>query len=849
MVGEVAHRRILMKHVEPLPADAPPDRFSEGRAMHHLSRLVQDIGIRQEGSPGLEQAAVYIRDQLLQLATHASSNVSIEVDDAFVSGSFNMIFLRHSISLAYRNHRNILVRIASAYAKNDDATVLINGHYDSPLGSPGAGDCGSCIASMLEVARLIIDSGWVPPHPIIFLFNGAEELFLLASHGFMTTHKWRATVGAFINIEATGTGGLDLVCQSGPGSWPSWVYAKSAVYPMAHSAAQDIFPMIPGDTDYRIFAEDYGDIPGLDIIFLIGGYFYHTSYDRIENILPGSIQARGENLFSVLKALASSSELQNAQQRADKTFVANGTLGDRPIFFDYLSWFMVFYSKETSMILHLLPMVIVLVALLFPMSSKLSNLSRLTRLWYTIKGMALHAAGLVLAVIVPAVLAFLRLLVSNSAMVWYAHPSLALFMFVPGALLGLLLPKAVLGWSLANDLSAISKTSNEEALDWMSHWGSVACYSSLTLVYLYAGLGGGFLTFWWAVFLILSWPMFCFCVQIFGRQSVKSLLGYAIPLIVPIAFSVYFGGVCLQFLIEKMGMFGSVPQPYGYFVSDIMIACVTGVVVGWCVGPLLTIAGSWLAQSVPMQFLLHFSVVAMALSSQFFPYSVDAPKRVVLQHSFKTTGGNAILDISYNLAVLDANNFDFLFKNVPEVAEELSMGSMFNKESANYSNEGVWMALYPISELFTSRLSYPAAGKDIFVHYPSLPHLFMTEDTKLFSSQFRRIHLELDLGSLQEVWVAVLNITGPLSSWSFSENQLPVPEQVNGGPPSYILRLSGSSYENWNFWLEANSSEALNIDLAVLDQYLDKQTLKLKGCFPSWVDVTVYSSFLSSYAF
>lgn len=34
-------------------------------------------------------------------------------------------------------------------------------------------------ASMLEVARLTIDSGWVPPRPIIFLFNGAEELFML----------------------------------------------------------------------------------------------------------------------------------------------------------------------------------------------------------------------------------------------------------------------------------------------------------------------------------------------------------------------------------------------------------------------------------------------------------------------------------------------------------------------------------------------------------------------------------------------------------------------------------------------------------------------------------------------
>lgn len=48
---------------------------------------------------------------------------------------------------------------------------------------------------------------------------------------------------------------------------------------------QDVFPVIPGDTDYRIFSKDYGNIPGLDIIFLLGGYFYHTSYDTIEKLL------------------------------------------------------------------------------------------------------------------------------------------------------------------------------------------------------------------------------------------------------------------------------------------------------------------------------------------------------------------------------------------------------------------------------------------------------------------------------------------------------------------------------------------------------------------------------------
>ncbi|KAB2040967.1 hypothetical protein ES319_D02G117800v1 [Gossypium barbadense] len=74
------------------------------------------------------------------------------------------------------------------------------------------------------------------------------------AHGFMRTHKWRDSIGAFINVEASGTGGLDLVCKSGPGSWPSSVYAQLAIYLMAHSAAQ----MGVGEYDQRANIR-YGD--------------------------------------------------------------------------------------------------------------------------------------------------------------------------------------------------------------------------------------------------------------------------------------------------------------------------------------------------------------------------------------------------------------------------------------------------------------------------------------------------------------------------------------------------------------------------------------------------------------
>jgi len=33
-------------------------------------------------------------------------------------------------------------------SKETDPSVLVNGHFDSPLGSPGAGDCGSCVGEL-----------------------------------------------------------------------------------------------------------------------------------------------------------------------------------------------------------------------------------------------------------------------------------------------------------------------------------------------------------------------------------------------------------------------------------------------------------------------------------------------------------------------------------------------------------------------------------------------------------------------------------------------------------------------------------------------------------------------------
>jgi acetylornithine deacetylase/succinyl-diaminopimelate desuccinylase-like protein len=76
----------------------------------------------------------------------------------------------------------------------------------------GASDCASQIATMLEVARVLVaDPSIRLVAPVVFLFDGGEETFSQAAHGFM--QKYDKPLGVFMNLESTGPGGPDYVFQ------------------------------------------------------------------------------------------------------------------------------------------------------------------------------------------------------------------------------------------------------------------------------------------------------------------------------------------------------------------------------------------------------------------------------------------------------------------------------------------------------------------------------------------------------------------------------------------------------------------------------------------------------------
>lgn len=142
---------------------------------------------------------------------------------------------------------------------------------------------------------------------VVFLFNGAEEQVLPASHAFVTRHKWARGVGAFVNIESAGSAsGRELIFQAGQKRhWILDTYLREAPRPSANVVAQELFQsgIIPSDTDFRIF-RDFGNMSGLDMAFIDNGYVYHTDQDDMSNVDLGSVYRAGENVLAVARALA-----------------------------------------------------------------------------------------------------------------------------------------------------------------------------------------------------------------------------------------------------------------------------------------------------------------------------------------------------------------------------------------------------------------------------------------------------------------------------------------------------------------------------------------------------------------
>lgn len=324
-----------------------PDSFIAERARDQLIEF-NKIGQKVAGSHANEVEAVeFLRKAFEEIESSKNPVHNLEYSNTKHTGSFYLGYKPHGSISWYHDIQNVQIRLSPADpGLSSGATILVNSHFDTVPVSPGMSDAGIMIVVMLEALRVLSQSKTPHRHNLVFLFNGAEEVGLKGAHGFITQHPWRHNITGLINLDATGAGGKEILFQAGPDSpWLARIYAKNAPHPYASAMGEELFQMnlIPSDTDFRVF-RDFGNIKGLDMAYSYNGYVYHTKYDNLENIPFGTYQHTGDNTLALARAMANSEELDLNVEHTD----------GESIFFDYLGWFAISYSKLAAIIVNVI---------------------------------------------------------------------------------------------------------------------------------------------------------------------------------------------------------------------------------------------------------------------------------------------------------------------------------------------------------------------------------------------------------------------------------------------------------------------------------------------------------------
>jgi hypothetical protein len=259
---------------EVISANSPETEFSAERAMQHVSAI--SGAPHPPGSEEIEKVRAYL------IAELQTMGLSPEVQDTSIA------VLKGSTVYA-TSVKNIIVVIPGT---DSTKAVLLDGHYDTREMTPGASDCGSCVATALETARAILAGPPLKNNVIVLLTDNEEYGGGLGAAAFVDRHPLADEVGMVLNFEALGSTGPSRLFQTGPNSgWAVREVGKVTSHPVGQSWFYEIFRLTPIGTDLTWFNK--AGIPGLDFGYWAKGTDYHTMRDNPETIDLRSLQHHG----------------------------------------------------------------------------------------------------------------------------------------------------------------------------------------------------------------------------------------------------------------------------------------------------------------------------------------------------------------------------------------------------------------------------------------------------------------------------------------------------------------------------------------------------------------------------
>ncbi|XP_033951527.1 endoplasmic reticulum metallopeptidase 1 [Pseudochaenichthys georgianus] len=802
----------------------PSGDFNAVRARQHLEKITS-VGPRPVGSHENEVLTVgYLLEQIEKIRVETAAGPhKVTVDVQRPTGTFSIDFLGGFTSF-YDRVTNIAVRLEPK--SGSQHFMLANCHFDTVANSPGASDDAVSCAVMLEVLHSLANQSTPLLHGVVFLFNGAEENILQASHGFITQHPWAKQVRAFINLEAAGVGGKEVVFQTGPENpWLVQAYVQAAKHPFASVVGQEVFQsgIIPSDTDFRIY-RDFGNIPGIDLAFIENGFIYHTKYDTADRILTDSIQRAGDNILAVLKYLV------NSEKLADSSEYRHGNM----VFYDLLGVFVVAYPARVGTILNYMVATATFLYLAKKASMPGNGGGRYVRELACATGVAvLSWVVTLLSVLILALLVTLL----GSSMFWYNHFYASICLYGAAAT-----GKMVLIHTLAKNLyyGGVRLVELGDlyfdvslllwccSLVWLTQQGLCSAYVPMLMV-----------AFPLATRLLLAREFKNRGASL--KYSVLYLLGLGLPY-VHFMFLIW---VVFEIFTPIMGRSGTEIPPEVVMATLVTLATIflSSFFLHFIY---LARSTKWILAGLASVFVVTFLMMSCGF---LFPYSASPesprPKRVFLQHTTRTFH-NLQGQVESRDSGLWINSFDYtgiqhITPHIPDINDSIRTSCREDRPFCGYP----WFL--PVK--FLSKKNWYLPAPEVSPSSPVEFSLLSREETS-----WGTVKMTFSVKGPSHMSLYLMPHRGAgLSTWSFGDGT----PQFDLSGEYFVFYSRGLDAPSWTFWFEIQpprdpdpSGPEGMISVAISTHYFfgqDSRTAQLEEVlrrFPSWA---FPSSWVSTY--
>ena len=300
-----------------IPVSAPLTEFSAQRAMQHLEVIAQKP--RPMGSAGNVAAREYLVRELTAIGLQPTVQKTTAVQrfpgsQVFESGT------------TY----NVIARLEGS---NSSGAIALNAHYDSGATAPGASDCGSCVVTLLETARILKNESSLK-NDVIFVFTDGEENGDLGARAFVKEHPWAKDIRLAINFEAMGSGGASLLYSTSENNNALIKeFVKAVPYPFTSSFFSSFLNLFSAQR-LGCDLEEYMDVGSAGLGFFYGADTpaYHTDRDSVEVIDPRSIQHQGSYALGLARHFGNIN-------------LSNITADTDAVYFNILPGVVVYYSQ------------------------------------------------------------------------------------------------------------------------------------------------------------------------------------------------------------------------------------------------------------------------------------------------------------------------------------------------------------------------------------------------------------------------------------------------------------------------------------------------------------------------